>query len=138
MGRGGQQPFPGQLLPVSHANSFHDLFQFMDTEKGIHFGELSFKLLPVALRKAAHDEQVSDPSGLLCPCKTEDGIDGFVLCIEDETAGVDDHGIDPLIFRGIQDNGEPVRIELLHENLGIHQVLGTSQLHDTDAGLPGS
>ena len=66
----------------------------------------------------------------LVPHHFEDGIDGLLLGGVDERAGVDDDDVG--VF-GAGGDFSPVGGEHAHHDLGVHEVLGTTEADKADA-----
>ena len=79
--------------------------------------------------KAACNEQPGNVSPFSGFRILKDGIDGFLLCIVDKSAGVDHH--DPVFLHlTLMIHMEAVCSKLTVKDLGIDQVLCTTQCND--------
>ena len=88
--RGSQVAFGGQCRILRGAQRAHDAVPRAGSEVFVDLGDLVPQLVGVALRQAADDEQLFDASGLFGLCGAQDHLDGFLLGVADESAGVDD------------------------------------------------
>ncbi len=110
---------PGDARPVVHAEEFVDL------------GQLAAQLVGVALREAADHEKALDPARRLGGRGPQDQVDGLLLGVADESAGVDDHhfGVGAVavgrhfITRGPQ---------LGHQVFAVHRVFRTAEGDDVN------
>jgi len=64
--------------------------------------------------------------------KLQDHVNGFLFCIVDESAGIDDRSIDVAGSVGIEDEAVAIRLKLRREQFGIDQILRTAQRYQTD------
>ena len=89
--RGGKQPFGGQLRLPRGLESACDAVPGPGSEVGVHLGNLRAQVVGIALRETADDEQPLDLPGLLGRRRAQNHVDGLLLGIADESAGVDHH-----------------------------------------------
>lgn len=106
---------------------FDNPHQLVYTKILIYFRDFPGKLFFVTLGEASHNKKVFQATFFFGLDKLKNCIDGFLLGIENKSAGVDDCSIENIFFGGIEDQLEMARIKLFHENFGIHKVLGTSK-----------
>ena len=113
---------PFRLIPFKGPDQLRQSAVFIDADESIHLRDLFCKLLGVTLDQASRDHQFL--SGLLVFRHGEDLIDGFLLCIIDETAGIDYDHIGS--FRIIHDGmtrflKDPLR------HICVLEIFGTAQ-----------
>ena len=88
----------------------------------IDLGNLGLQVCQIALRETAHDVEALNASLGLGLCKLQDRIDALLLCISNESAGIDDHDF-PLRVIAIMCTMITVGLHQSHQVLRIHQIL---------------
>ena len=73
--------------------------EVQDAFPAVHFGDFGRKFFAVALRQAAEHRNFAHAPLLLGLDGLQDRLDRFLLGVLDETAGVDDHFVDPAVGR---------------------------------------
>ncbi len=102
----------------------------VETEHGVGIGQLVGEGLAVALGEAAHGHDGLGAPGLLEVGRLEQGVDGVLLGLLDEAAGVDqcDVGVGGVVDEGPALGGEPAG-----ELLGVDLVAGAPEGDQRDA-----
>lgn len=88
----------------------------------VNLGYFGLQLLLIALRKAAHDEQLAQPALLFGLGKLKNGVDALLLCRLYEAARVD-YGYLARRFPGVMRTLVAVGLKHGHEGLAVHEVL---------------
>ena len=119
---------------VSSADDLGDLLDIAGTQAGVYFGNIGEQFIAVAFHQAArHDELFAGP-GFLHFRSFENGVNTFLLCGINESAGVHHQDIGLVHLVGDHIALEP---QMSQHDLAIHKVLGTSQGHESHGGGQG-
>ena len=129
--RRGQVTLGGQLLPLGGAQRAGDARPVAGAEEVVDLGQLGPQLVGVALREAADDEEPLDFARLLGRRRTEYHVDGLLLGVADESAGVDDHdlGVGPV---AVEDHFVARRLEAGHQMFAVNRIFRTAERDDVD------
>ncbi|KAF5037273.1 hypothetical protein DSECCO2_566300 [anaerobic digester metagenome] len=128
MRRRGDDPFVEQLIPQGRIKSRQNGIKIIHPKETIHLRHLSDKILFITLRKTTHHIKFPDfiPFPLSGPLK--DGVDRFLFCIIDKTAGIDDNNIGRTI--AVMQCFNSCSPELAHHHFGVNQIFRTAQCDD--------
>ena len=106
-----------------------DVGVVVEAEHRIGLGQAGGEVGAVPLGQAAHRDDRLGAAGLLEVGRLEQRVDGVLLGLLDEPAGVDDHGV--RVGR-VVDEREPARRQPPGELLGVDLVAGAAQGHQGD------
>jgi hypothetical protein len=106
-----------------------DVGVVVETEHGVRLGEALGQVGAVALGQAADGDHLLGAPLLLEVGRLEQRVDGVLLGLLDEPAGVDHHRVGG---RRVLDEEEAARRETSGQLLGVDLVAGTAQGHERD------
>jgi hypothetical protein len=112
------------------AGCSENLVQLSGADNGINFGDVLLDLVTVALDEAASDDEFSGCAVGLETRHFKDRVDGFLLCLVDEGAGVDDEDVGGFVVG--RDLGASA-VEEAHHDFAVDEVLGTAEGDESHA-----
>ena len=130
----GQDPSAATSGDRRHTDGVQHRIQVAGAEPGVHFGDQARQLVRIALRQAAENDQFPGLAALPTLSGFQDGLDGLLLGIADEAAGVEQQVIN--ISGPFASRNHIERIpRLKQEMLGVDGVLRAAERDDLERGL---
>lgn len=111
------------------AKPIGDVVVVVESQHGVSLGEGLGQFTSVALGHAPNRYNRLSGSVALEVCGRQQGVDGVLLGLLDESAGVDD---DRLGLAGVVDETEPASLHAGRKLLGIDVVAGAAHRHEMD------
>ncbi len=108
-----------------------DVGVVVEPEHRVGLGQALGEVGAVPLGQAPDGHHGPGTAGVLEVGRLEQRVDGVLLGLLDETAGVDDDGVR---VGGVGDEGEPTRGQPPRQLLGVDLVAGAAQGHECDGG----
>jgi len=118
------------LICALAAYRLDDLAHLVGADEGVDLGHFVGELLRITLGKATRDDEALAAAGLLELAHVEDGVDGLLLGLADESAGVDD---DDLGLAGLSHDLQTGLVDHSEHDLGVDPVFGTAERYEMDA-----
>ena len=114
-----------QNLPHNRSDAWH----LVQTDNGVNLGQIAAQLLRISLRQAASHDQCPALAGFTELVQLENRINGFLLGLVDEPAGINDQYIG--LF-GVVSQDHPVARERAEHDFAVHEVLGATEADQPD------
>ena len=125
--------------PVHHlGDDFRQFGDLVRTDKGIHLRKQGGQFLPEALGQAArHDEFLVFRISPVFPGThdVQNGIDGFLLGLVNESAGIDHHYVREFRFRS---HGHAGFLQVADHDFRVNQIFGAAQGNESNGERHGS
>ena len=125
--------------PVHHlSDDFRQFGDLVRTDKGVHLRKQGGQFLPEALGQAArHDEFLVFRISPIFPGThdVQNGIDGFLLGLVNESAGIDHHYVREFRFRS---HGHAGFLQVADHDFRVNQILGAAQGNESNGERHGS
>ena len=119
-------------------DNFRQFGDLVRTDKGVHLRKQGGQFLPEALGQAArHDEFLVFRISPVFPGThdVQNGIDGFLLGLVNESAGIDHHYVREFRFRS---HGHAGFLQVADHDFRVNQILGAAQGNESNGERHGS
>ena len=127
------------LLPCESPDVSNKFVPLVNAKPGGDLGQFGLELVAVALHKAARGYQcalaaVGMVTAVEIACSLQlgkEGVDGLLLGVADEAAGVEDYDV-AVVARAVKEDGVARRAQVPRHIFGVDSILATAEGDDVD------
>ena len=132
---GGQVAFMGQVVAIGVPQVSQHAFPVKFAVETVHLGQRFDEVGTESLAQATHHKQVADFALALGLAQAQDRVDRLLLGVGDKAACVDHHNL-AVNTVGIVCHAVARSLQLAHQVLAVHKILGTAQRDDVNLVPP--